>query len=483
MKRHIHILHTNDVHSHLHRTPFIASVIHNLREEALQRGDAAVTVDVGDHMDRMRLETEGTNGEVNVAIMNETGYDFVTLGNNEGLTFPHDVLNNMYDTASFQVLLSNWFNLNKRERPRWMSPYIIKEWFGCKIGFVAVTAPFNDFYRLLNWTVTDPFEVIRELVPKLRYRHNANVVVVLSHLGIHYDEQLADNIEGIDVILGGHTHHLLENVVRRGDTYLAAAGKFGKHIGEVRLTVEADTGELLAISGGCHAVQKAEPHPRVVQLLKDYGERAERTLSEVVVDLEKELPLDWEGESPFGNLLADSLLGEVDAVAAIVNTGQLLEGLSKGIVTLGDLHRICPSPINPCRIRLYGKQLRQALEESLLEEFQRIPIKGFGFRGQQLGSLAVSGMRVVYRPEAPPYEKITDIWIGMELLRDDRAYLIATIDMFTFGIGYHSLKDGDDIEFYLPEFLRDLLAKQLQRTEHVADAYRARWHRIGEKAH
>lgn len=119
----------------------------------------------------------------------------------------------------------------------------------------------------------------------------------------------------------------------------------------------------------------------------------------------------------------------------------------------------------------------------MLEEFQRIPIKGFGFRGQQLGSLAVSGMRVVYRPEAPPYEKITDIWIGMELLRDDRAYLIATIDMFTFGIGYHSLKDGDDIEFYLPEFLRDLLAKQLQRTEHVADAYRARWHRIGEKAH
>lgn len=478
MKRHIHILHTNDIHSYLHRTPQIATVIHTLRQQAAQRGDAVVAVDVGDHMDRMRLETEGTDGEANVAIMNETGYDYVTLGNNEGLTFPHDVLNRMYDRASFQVILSNWVDLHTKKRPDWMMPYAVREWFGCRVAFIAVTIPFNDFYRLLGWLVTDPFDAVGQLVSELRNGHKADVIVVLSHLGFRYDEELAENVPGIDIILGGHTHHLLEQVVKRGETYLAATGKFGQFVGEVTLTVEGTTGELLEIGGGCRSVTEAVPDRRIVQLLTQYAYRADRQLSQKVVRLKANLPVDWTEESPFGNLLADSLLEKVDADVAVVNTGQLLEGLPAGIVTLKDLHRICPSPINPCRVRLSGKHLRRALEESLLADFQQLPIRGFGFRGKQLGGLAVSGMVVSYLPQAPPYEKIADIRIGAKSLQDDKIYRVATIDMFTFGIGYRSLQAGYDVEFYLPDFLRDLLAKQLRQAEHVEQAFRTRWHRL-----
>lgn len=478
MKRHIHILHTNDIHSYLHRTPQIASIIRSLRRKATQNGDAVVTVDVGDHMDRMRVETEGTDGQVNVAIMNETGYDFVTLGNNEGLTFPHDVLDHMYEHASFQVLLSNWLNLNTKERPHWMLPYAIREWFGCKVAFIAVTAPFNDFYRLLGWEVLDPFDATRRLVAKLCEEQGVDAIVVLSHLGFPHDERLATSVPGITLILGGHTHHLLKEVVRRGDTWIAATGKFGDFVGEVKLTVDTLTGAVVAVSGGCHTVSDVEPDPRVQHLLKDYSRQAERKLREPVIELKTELPVNWEGESPFANLLADSLLEEVVADAALVNSGQLLEGLPPGLVTLRDLHRICPSPINPCRMRLNGAQLRRALEESLLEQFQEMPIKGFGFRGEQLGSLAISGMYIKYRTDAPPYEKIIEARIGGELLRDDKRYSIATIDMFTFGIGYCSLQAGADVEFFLPEFLRDLLAKRLRKKDHIAKTFHNRWHRV-----
>lgn len=478
MKRHIHILHTNDIHSHLQRTPQIASLLQTLRSEATNRGDAAVTIDVGDHMDRMRVETEGTKGAVNVAIMDETGYDYITLGNNEGLTFPHDVLDHMYDEASFKVILSNWYDLKTNERPHWMQPYDIKEWFGCRVAFIAVTAPFNDFYRLLGWEVKNPFDTVRDLVSELRTDHQVDVVVVLSHLGFIHDEQMAKTIPGIDVILGGHTHHLLEEVVWRNGTVLAATGKFGEFVGEVKLTVESRTGELLAISGGCRSVTGVEPEQRIVHLLHEGQQQAERELSQPVVELKQALPVDWHGESPFGNLLADSLLQEVVADAAIVNSGQLLEGLPVGMVTRKDLHRICPSPINPCRIYLSGKRLRQALEESLLANFCTMPIEGFGFRGKLLGSLAISGMYVTYEAEAPPYEKIRAIRIGETLLEDDKKYCIATIDMFTFGIGYLSLKDGENVEFYLPDFLRDLLARQLRKADNVKRAFCSRWDKI-----
>ncbi|MFS8579932.1 MAG: bifunctional metallophosphatase/5'-nucleotidase [Novibacillus thermophilus] len=481
-KRHIRILHTNDIHSHLDRTPQITSVIQSMRQQFQKRGDVVVTVDVGDHMDRRRVETEGTNGQVNVAIMNETGYDYVTLGNNEGLTFPHHVLERMYDKASFQVILSNWLDLQTKKRPEWMVPWVVREWFGCRVAFTAVTAPFNDFYRLLGWVVTDPVEVLQRVVSKLRYDSRADIVVLLSHLGLQYDRVLAEKVPGIDVILGGHTHHLLETVVQHHGTFLAATGKFGEYVGEVSLTVDAETGRLLDVSGTCHAVEEAAPAENIVQLLKDYSQQADRQLAQAVIRLKKDLPLDWRGESPFGNLLADSLLNKVEADVAVVNTGQLLEGLSSGVVTRKDLHRICPSPINPCRILLRGKHLRRALEESLLDEFQELPIQGFGFRGKQLGNLAVAGMHVVYRPDAPTYEKIVDIRIGDHSVEDRKRYRVSTIDMFTFGIGYASLKEGDDVEFFLPDFLRDLLAKQLQRAEHIEAAFRKRWYRLDELA-
>ena len=112
---------------------------------------------------------------------------------------------------------------------------------------------------------------------------------------------------------------------------------------------------------------------------------------------------------------------------------------------------------------LTGRQILRTLEEALLEEFQHLKIRGFGFRGERLGTINVSGLQVEYRPEAKPYQKIRSVRVGGERLQEDRKYRVASVDMFTFGVGYFELQNGEDVRYYLPEFLRMFrLALQLR---------------------
>ena len=105
-------------------------------------------------------------------------------------------------------------------------------------------------------------------------------------------------------------------------------------------------------------------------------------------------------------------------------------------------------------------------------------IRGFGFRGERLGTINVSGLQVEYRPEADPYRKIRSVRVGDKQLVKDRKYQVASVDMFTFGVGYFELQNGGDVRYFLPEFLRDVLAWRLQRPGSVQDCLVPRWIRV-----
>ncbi len=139
------------------------------------------------------------------------------------------------------------------------------------------------------------------------------------------------------------------------------------------------------------------------------------------------------------------------------------------------LHTLCPSPVNACIVKLKGKDIRKALEESLLPDFWGREIKGFGFRGEILGNVAVDGLEVLYDPVRIPYDRIVEITHMGEKLLDEQEYEVGTLDMFTFGIGYESLALGSDPQFLLPEFLRDLLRFELVRPGSLAESERRRW--------
>lgn len=439
--------------------PKMAAYFRKVRAKELP--DTVLTLDVGDHMDRMFAETEGTGGIANLDIMNETGYDAMVLGNNEGLTFTPDVLGEVFrEYAGFPVIGSNLLDKQTMVTPDWLVPYQIVHRAGLRIGLIGVTAAYPVYYDLLGWMVTDPIEAISHYTRLLR--PDVEVLIVLSHLGLRMDERIASEISGVDLILGGHTHHLFEEPLLLSGTYLCAAGKFGQYVGHVELVYDPVERRICELTGRVVDLAAEENDSRVAALLEHYRKSSREALDIEVARLRQPLGLDWYGESPLGNLLAAGLRRWTGADIGLVNSGQLLQGLKEGSITRGRLLEICPPPINPCRMRLSGADLRQALEESLLDEFMTKPIRGLGFRGEVLGVLCVDGMRVEYDASLPSMHRIVAATIGREALRDDHDYVVGTIDMFTFGSGYLSIKRGKEVEYLLPEFLRDILAAELQ---------------------
>jgi 5'-nucleotidase len=470
-KQKLAVLHTNDIHSYFEQMPKVASVLEQLK--SVHPEESILVVDCGDHLDRMRIETEGTCGKANIDVLNSCGYEAVVLGNNEGLTYTYDEIADTYTNARFQIIGSNLRNSVTGELPSWMNQYCVLEKNGLRIGLIGVTAYYPEFYTLIGWEVLDPFEVTAKLVERIR--PDTDIVIVLSHLGLSQDKRMAETIDGIDLILGGHSHHLLEEPLRIGNTYLCAAGKHGHYVGEAILDYDSEERRLVSVTGRVVPVTAYPDSLQIVELIHQHRLAGQERLSAVVAELKEPLANEWGHESPMGNLLAAGLRRWSDADIGLVNAGQILEPLQAGEVTLERLLSVCPHPINPCRITLTGEQIWRALEESLLEEYTRLPIRGFGFRGQVLGALCLDGAEVLYHPNGPRYGKIESIYLKDDLLQKDRIYQVGTIDMFTFGIGYLSLREGKNRTYYMPEFLRDVLAKQLSTPEELNNCRKVHW--------
>ncbi|GAB7388800.1 bifunctional UDP-sugar hydrolase/5'-nucleotidase [Bacillaceae bacterium] len=476
--RKVHILHTNDLHSRFGQMAKLSAGISQLKRRFLQEGAGVLVIDLGDHMDRMQLKTEATWGKVNVDVLEASGYDYVCVGNNEGLTFPKEKLQELYREASFTVVTANLHDRETGRPPHWLKPYVIEESGGIKLGILGVTAPYESFYRLLGWKVSEPQETVSSIVRSIRDK--VDVVVLLSHLGLPQDEQLAESIDGIDLILGAHTHHLLPQGKRMNNTLIAQTGKFGAYLGHVEIAFDPASGAK-TVTAECIDVAPFADDPEVCRIIADYRERAEETMREPVIHLREAYPVSWQEESPLGNVLAAGIRKWVNAEVAMVNSGQLLHSLQPGIVSRKDLLELCPHPINPCSLLLEGRKIRQILEESLEPEQIMRKVYGLGFRGEVLGWMCVDGMEIEYDPEARPYQRIRRIRLNGEALEEERIYKVGTVDMFTFGYLYPAFREGREIRYYLPEFIRDVLARELQDPLARSKGERKRWIRVKGK--
>src|SRR5690625_3736056 len=136
MKELIHIYYTNDLHSNFKYWPQVATYVKE--ERAKKRADQKtnILVDVGDHVDRVNPVAEAYLGKGNISLMNDLGYDFVTLGNNEGITLSREKLYELYEDANFSVICSN-LRSKDVEQPNWLFQQAqIESVQGVTIGFL-----------------------------------------------------------------------------------------------------------------------------------------------------------------------------------------------------------------------------------------------------------------------------------------------------------------------------------------------------------
>jgi 5'-nucleotidase len=222
----ITILHTNDMHSRIEPFPNDgrkngglggmarrAALIKKIR----QQESNVLLFDAGDIV-------QGTpyfnffGGEVELKLMSQMGYDASTLGNHDfdnGI----DGLEKMLPFAKFPYLIANYDFSGESGLKNAFQPYKIFEKQGIKIGVFGLGIELKGLVldKLFGQTkYLDPIGTAKEMVQTLKSK-NCEIIVCLSHLGYKYENEpkisdvvLAQKVEGIDLIIGGHTHTFLD---------------------------------------------------------------------------------------------------------------------------------------------------------------------------------------------------------------------------------------------------------------------------------
>jgi 5'-nucleotidase len=182
-------------------------------------------------------------GEVEVKLMNEMGYNAMTIGNHE-FDFDLDNMALLFKMAKFPVVCSN-YNLDATVLKDLVKPYVILKRFGLKIGVFGLGAKPEGLIqanKCVGVVYEDPIEVSNKVAALLKEK-GCDLVVCLSHLGIQMDRELVAKTRNIDVILGGHSHTFMkgpENYqnVDGKEVPVMHTGKSGVRVGRLNLTLK-----------------------------------------------------------------------------------------------------------------------------------------------------------------------------------------------------------------------------------------------------
>ena len=252
------VLHTNDTHSTI--MPLNENLdnkdlagrggclrrINMIKEERKQNPDL-LFFDSGDFSQGSGYYTL-FKGEVEVGLMNQMGYDAATIGNHE-FDFGLNNLAKLIRMANFPIVCSN-YDFTGTPCEGLVKDYITLHRNGLKIGVFALGAPMKGLVSNKNCegvTFLDPAETAQKYVKLLRKQEKCDVVICLSHLGWkiseYPDEQFIREIDGCDLVLGGHTHTYMPTLEYAPDKTGRMIpddqnGKHGVFVGKLVLTFE-----------------------------------------------------------------------------------------------------------------------------------------------------------------------------------------------------------------------------------------------------
>lgn len=373
--------------------------------------------------------TNLSRGRASIELMNLMGFDALVVGNHE-FDFGSDVLKERIAEAGFPVLGANVEGLDA------LRPYVVREVDGVRVavlGLVTDDTPVATHPKnVAGLTFHQPAVTVARYLPELR--RQAEVVVVLSHLGYAADRKLAEEAPGIDVIVGGHSHTRVETPTRIGKTVIVQAWEHGKTLGVLDLTVQ--DGKIVSVDGRLEEIRpdRGEPDPAVLLLVNRYRKEADAVLEGRAG--ETAVALDGENvrrrETNLGNLIADIMRDVSGADATIINGGGIRASIAKGTILVKNVYTVLPFDNYIVAVRLSGSRIRQALEH--------------GVAGAETGSGSfpqVSGLSFVYDPAAAAGSRVRDVLVGGTPLDPDREYSVATNDFLAAGgDGYTAFGDA-----------------------------------------
>jgi len=445
--KNITLYHTNDIHSHFDH---FASIVTYLKEN---KHDEDLLLDAGDFCDFKNTMVSGTQGRAGKALLRLAGYDALCIGNNEGFSGVSALEAMAEDTLP---LLS--VNLTRLDGSmlKNVKPSILITKSDLRFLIIGVSPYFgldgdgkyNVFFNMDNLHVHNPIPLIKAEISKNKGLFD--FVILLSHQGIHTDEQVAKEIEGIDLIIGGHSHTVVDSPYILHQTVLHIAGEYGNLIGKLELSI--DNGHIVEVKGESIPNTFEQDHD-TLKLIKQQTQIATQNLNQTLFTIDS-LDHSMAEESELVNFICDALKKEHACDFALMNHGIVNHGL-KGDISKMKLLEASPSPLNPTLIKVSGERLLEAVKLSLNPDHIHASGRGPGFRGHCIGALAFSSNVQI---QIDPLQIIID---GTPLALDT-VYTVMTDDYLQRGSGYPSLATPDEQSTFYSVYIRDLLERNLK---------------------
>ena len=197
------ILHTNDLHGRVQQLLRIASLVLRIYSEVEANGGDCLYLDAGDSEDTSNLESSLTKSSAMKAILRETGCDYAALGNAIPLRYGPEAVENLAVHFGKPLLCGNIFE-QRGSLVTGLLPFVMLEFGDLKVGLIGLTDPIDAYRAVFKLDARGPADVLPSLIKDARSQR-AKFIILLSHLSSLVDQQLAEKIRGVDVIIGGMT--------------------------------------------------------------------------------------------------------------------------------------------------------------------------------------------------------------------------------------------------------------------------------------
>ncbi|WP_170394058.1 thiosulfohydrolase SoxB [Ruegeria arenilitoris] len=376
-----------------------------------------------------------TAGQDMVNVMNALKPDAMTF--HWEFTLGSDRVNEIVEGLPFAALGQNIFDAEWDEPAELFQPYKFFDRGGAKVAVIGQAFPYmpiaNPGWMFPEYSFGIRDENMQAMVDEVRDA-GADVVVVLSHNGFDVDKKMAGRVQGIDVILSGHTHDALPEPVLVGKTHIIASGSNGKFVSRVDLDVR--DGQMMGLKHKLIPIfsDVIAPDPAITALINDQRAPYEAALSEVIGKTESLLYRRGNFNGTWDDLICDALINEREADIAMspgVRWGpSILPGQE---ITREDIWNVTSmSYPNAYRTEMTGEFIHVILEDVGDNLFNPDPYYQQGGDMVRVGGL---GYRIdVTKPQGQRISEMTLLKTG-EVIDPSKTYVVA---------GWASVNEGTE---------------------------------------
>ena len=458
------ILYTNDIHCGVDDNIGFKGLA-DVKAAVEATGKQVILVDNGDAIQGGSIGTL-SKGEYIIDIMNELGYAVATIGNHE-FDYTLDTFFALAEKAQFPYVSANFVDADGKTV---FDPYVIIEADGARIAFVGASTPktfvsatptyfMNDqgefIYSFCEGETGEKFYATIQSAVDAARAEGADYVFLMAHLGIEADaapytsSELITNTTGIDVVLDGHSHSVIESeTVKNANGENVLLTSTGTKLANVGcLTIGEDGGLTTQL------INAQNVSDLVDELNGEFEELLNQVVAHTDVDLcitdpETGLRMVRSNETNLGDLCADAYRIMSGADVAIVNGGGVRADIPAGDITFGQLIAVHPFGNEMCVVEATGQEILDALEfsvHSLPGEFGGfLHVSGMSFTVdlsvESSVKLDVNDMFVSVEGE----RRVKDVMIGGEPLDPEKTYTLASHNykLKSMGDGYSMFADN-----------------------------------------